>query len=163
MFEIIILYVLNKHDATIYRLSKIIESLFFAYIKTSSGTMHPALKKLEKASCVSFSEKMSKGGMQTKTYSITPLGKKHLVDLLLSLKSENPYHIINEAKIALFCSDVLSINEFIEFKENILNILQLHKIKLEKGLENEYVSLNPLQKKTVEITLLEIEELIKII
>lgn len=163
MIETAILYVLNKHDATIYRLGKIIEEYFFAYLKTSTGTISPALKRLYDLGCVEFQEKMSDGGMLSKTYQITKTGKNHLVDLLLSFESKNPSHIINNAKIALCASDVLSINELIEFKENFLNVLQLHKIKLEKGLKNEYINISQIQKKTVEITIQEIDELIKLI
>ena len=106
---------------------------------------------------------MTDGGMLSKMYSITPTGKKHLKELLVSIEEKNPYHIINTAKIALYCSEVLSINELIEFKENLLNMLELHKIKLEKGLDNSYISLNDLQKQTVEITLKETESLIKLL
>ena len=69
MIEIAILYVLNKYDATIYRISKIIDELFFAYLKSSSGTINPALKRLEKLGCVEYNEKMSDGGMLSKIYS----------------------------------------------------------------------------------------------
>ncbi len=161
MFEIVILYILNKYDTTIYRLTKIIDELFFAFLKSSTGTINPALKRLEKIGCVEYKEKMTEGGMLSKTYSITKEGKKHLTDLLLTFKSENPYHIINEAKIALYCSDVLNVSEFNEFKNNLLNTLELHKIKLEKGLKNEYIKLTELQKRTIEITTEELDELIK--
>jgi hypothetical protein len=59
MIEIVILYVLNKYDCTIYRLRKLIEDLFFAYLKTTCGTVTPALKRLEKLGCVEYVEKMS--------------------------------------------------------------------------------------------------------
>ena len=131
MIEIVILYILNKYDATIYKIAKITDELFFAYLKSSQGTINPALKRLEKIGCVEYSTKMSDGGMMSKTYSITQTGKKHLSDLMLSFSDKNPYHIINEAKILLYCSDVLSVNELIEFKQNLSNLLQLHKIKLE--------------------------------
>ena len=161
MFEIVILYILNKYDATIYRLSKITDELFFAFLKSSTGTINPTLKKLEKMGCVEYIEKMTEGGLLSKTYSITKEGKKHLINLLLSFETKNPYHVINEAKIATYCSDVLNVNEYIEFKNNLLNILELHKIKLEKGLKNEYINLNEIQKRTIEITLEELESLIK--
>ncbi len=161
MFEIVILYILNKYDATIYRISKIIDELFFAFLKSSTGTINPALKRLEKIGCVEYIEKMTDGGLLSKTYSITKEGKKHLSELLLAFESKNPYHIINEAKILMYCSDILNITEYTEFKNNLLNILELHKIKLEKGLKNEYIKLNELQKRTVEITLEELEGLIK--
>ena len=163
MIEIVILYILNKYDATIYRVSKIIDEFFFAYLKSSTGTINPALNRLERMGCVTHSEKMSEGGMLSKIYSITPTGKKHLVELLQAHTFSNPYHSLNEAKILLYCSDVLSINELISFKENLLNNIELYKIKLERGLENEYIALNDIQKKTVKITLDEIDGLIKLL
>ena len=66
-------------------------------------------------------------------------------------------------KIALYCSDILSLSELIQFKENILNVLELYKVKLEKGLENQYVELNELQKNTVKVTLEEVENLKKLL
>ena len=163
MIEIAILYILSKYDATIYRISKTIEEIFFAYIKSSTGTINPALKRLENLGCVTFIEKMSDGGMLSKIYSITSEGKKHLNELLISYYPKNPYHVLNETKIMLYCSDVLSVNELIEFRENLKNVLELYKIKLEKGLNNEYISLNEIQKKTVKITLLETEKLLELL
>ena len=150
MFEILILYVLNRYDATIYRVGKIINELFFAYVKSGAGTVNPALKRLEKIGCVTCSDKMSDGGMLSKIYSITPEGKKHLIDLLLSFNSSNPCSIANDAKIAISCCDILSLSETIEFKENMKNVLELHKIQLEKNLQNEYIGLKEHQKKLAE-------------
>lgn len=163
MIEIVILYILNKYDSTIYKVGKLIDELFFGYLKTSTGTINPALKRLEKMGCVECSEKMSDGGMLSKIYSITQGGKKHLIEVLQRIELTNPYHIVNDAKIALYCSDILSINETLTFKENLLNYLELYKIKLERGLENEYIQLNELQKKTIQITLDEINGLIKLL
>ena len=163
MIEIVILYILNKYDASIYRVGKLIDELFFGYLKTSTGTINPALKRLEKMGCVECIEKMSDGGMLSKIYSITSGGKKHLTEELQRIEFTNPYHITNDAKIALYCSDVLSINENLAFKENLLNHLELYKIKLERGLENEYIQLNEIQKKTIKVTLEEINELIKLL
>ncbi len=163
MIEIVILYILSKYDATIYRLSKIIDEYFFAYLKSSTGTISPALKRLEKLNCVDFEESMTKGGMLSKTYSITPTGKKHLTEQLLTLKEPNPYHVLNTVKIAIYCSDSLSVNEIVEFKENLISILEILKIKIEKGTSSEYVSLNEIQKQTIKITMTEIESLIKLL
>jgi len=163
MIDAAILYVLTKYDATIYRVSKLIDEIFFSLLKTSTGTINPALKRLLKLGCVECTDKMSEGGMLSKTFSITLEGKKHLVDLLLSFESTNPYHIINEAKIALYCSSVLSTNELIEFKENLLNNLELHKIKLERSLKNDYINLNEIQKRIAQITIKDVEELIKLL
>ncbi len=163
MIEIAILYVLNKYDATIYRVMKLIDELFFAFLKTSAGSVNPAIKRLEKAGCVVSLDKMSDGGMFSKTYSITREGKKHLAELLISFNSKNPYHIANEAKIAIFCANILSVNEYIEFKENLLNNLELHKIKLERGLKNEYIELNEKQKALIQATLADINGLIELL
>ena len=161
MIEIVILYVLNKYDSTIYRVGKIIDEMFFAYLKTSSGTINPALKRLENMGCVEFIEKMSDGGMLSKIYSITSTGKKHLTDLMQNYTFTNPYYVINDAKVLLYCSDILSVSELVGFKENLLNNLELYKIKLERGLENEYISLNNMQKKLVKATLDETNKLIE--
>ena len=163
MIEIVILYTLNKYDATIYRISKIMDEYFFAYLKSSSGTINPALKRLEKLGCVEYKEKMTDGGMLSKTYSITQIGKTRLKNLLLSIKEDNPYHVLNTVKLALYCSEILNVNELAEFKGNILNILELYKIKFQKGLDNKYINLNNLQKQTVNITLSDIESLIKLL
>ncbi len=163
MIEIVILYILNKYDATIYRLSKIMDELFFAFLKSSQGTIIPALKRLEKLGCVEYIEKMSDGGLLKKNYSITQTGKKHLNDLLLSFNSSNPYHILKEAKIAIFCSNVLSEKEKAQFRENLLNILELYKIKLQNGLKNEYITLDETQKNAVKITINETDEIIKLL
>lgn len=163
MFEAVILYILNKYDLTIYRIGKIIDELFFAYLKSSTGTISPALKRLEDAGCVQCSEKMSDGGMLSKIYSITNEGKNYLSHLLITFESKNPYHIVNEAKIALFCSDILNSNEKEEFKNNLRNVLELHKLYLEKEIENEYIVLNEIQTKTVKLTIDEIDGMLKLL
>lgn len=163
MIEIVILYILTKYDATIYRIGKIIDELFFAYLKSSTGTVNPALKRLEKIGAVECIDSMSQGGMLSKTYSITKLGRKHLVDLMLSFKELNPYHILNEAKVLLYCSEILSISERVEFRENMLNMLQLYQAKLEKGLKNEYIEINQIQKRTIELTQEELKGVIELV
>lgn len=163
MIEIVILYVLNRYDGSIYRIQKVIDELFFPYLKTSSGTVNPAIKRLEKMGCVDCHDKMSEGGMLTKIYSINQTGKKHLTELLQTITFTNPYYVVNDAKIALFCSSVLSVNELLTFKENLLNNLELYKIKLERGLKNEYIELDNIQKQVVEMTLSDVNGLIKLL
>ena len=163
MAEILILYILNKYDCTIYKIIKLIDELFFAFAKTSAGTINPALKRLENLFCVEYKSKMTDGGMQSKTYSITSAGQKHLRALLMNYITQNPAHILNEAKMLIYCSDILSNNELSEFKNNLKNSLQLYEIKLERGLCDEYNERNNLQKKTIEISLNETRELLKLL
>lgn len=158
MSEILILYILNKYEATIYKIQKLIDEFFFAFFKSSAGTINPALKRLENMGCVEFFETMSDGGMLSKTYSITKEGKKHLTNLLLGWESSNPYHILNEAKIILYCSEILDSADIKKVKENLYNIVSIHKIKLERGLENEYIDLSDNQKEIIKITIKEVEE-----
>lgn len=160
MIDIVILYILNKYDATIYRIARIIDETFMAYLKASTGTINPALKRLKNFGCVEFTEKMSDGGMLSKIYSITPVGKEHLANLLLSFECKNPYYILNDVKIALCCSSVLSIHQYSEFKENLKNYLELYKIKLENGLSDYCDEFDLIQKRTMEITIKQAEELL---
>ena len=163
MTEILILYILNKYDCTIYKIKKLIDELFFAFVKSSSGTITPALKRLENMSCVEYKSYMSEGGMLSKTYSITPAGKKHLVSLLLTYEASNPSSLLNEIKILLYCSNILSVNELIEFKNNLRNIVELYKIQLERGLEDEYTQRSDMQKEVILITLDETKKLVELL
>lgn len=163
MSEILILYILNKYDCTIYKIMKLIDEIFFAFTKTSAGTINPAIKRLEDLSCVEYKSKMSDGGMLSKIYSITSAGKKHLINLLLSYTTQNPAHVLNEAKMLLYCCEVLNSNEMIEFKNNLKNTLQLYEIKLEHNLEDEYNQKSILQKKILETTLSETKELVELL
>ena len=163
MIEILILYILNKYDCTIYKIVKLIDELFFAFTKTSTGSVNPALKRLENLSCVEYKSTMTDGGMLSKTYSITKAGEKHLRDLLLTFVTQNPSHVLVEAKMLFYCSDILGDNELVEFKNNLRNSLELYQIKLERGLDDEYTQRNIIQKRTIEITLDETKELIKLL
>ena len=163
MIETVILYILNKYDASIYKVSKIINELFFAYLKSSLGTISPALKRLEKLSCVEFVETMSDGGLKTKKYSITKIGKNHLKKLLLSWNNNHPFYIITEAKIAIFMRDVLNSEEKNEFNKNIQNQLELYKIKMQNNINNEYLNMNDTQKATIQTTIDEINGILKLL
>ncbi len=163
MFEAVILFILTKYDATIYKVRRIIDEDFFGFLKSSTGTISPAFKRLENIGCVTCLQKMSDGGMLSKTFSITKEGENYLKNYLLNFRCENPYHILNEAKVAIWCSEVLKPNEYEEFKKNMLNNLELYKIKLIKGLENEYIKMNDTQRKTVEITLDNVNKVIELL
>ena len=147
MSEIVILYILAKYDATIYKISKIMEEMFFAFLKPSLGTINPAVKKLIKLGCIETQDKMSQGGMASKMCSITPFGRKYLKNLLLTLELSHPAHLLNNARIALFCADVLDDNEKQELVKNIQNHLILYKARTLEALNSPYSNLNDEQKK----------------
>ena len=160
MSEIVILYILAKYDATIYKISKIMEEMFFAFLKPSFGTINPAVKRLIKLGCIETEDKMSQGGMASKLCSITPIGRKHLKNLLLTLEFNHPAHILNNARIALFCIDILDDNEKEELVKNIHNHLILYKGRTLEALNNPYSNLNDDQKK---ISMSKVDEAQKII
>ncbi len=163
MSEIVILYILCRYDATIYKISKIVEELFFAFLKPSLGSLNPAVKKLEKLGCIEIEDKMSQGGMNSKICSITPYGRKYLKSLLLDFDFSNPSNLLNNARIALFCSNVLDEGEKEEFKNNIKNHLILLKAKINQGLNDPYITLDELQKKLCEQKASEIEKILDIL
>ncbi len=162
MSEIVILYILCRYDASIYKISKIMQEMFFAFLKPSLGTINPAVKKLIKAGCIDVQDKMSQGGMASKMCSITPVGRKHLKNLLLSLDLEvnHPAHILNNARIALFCADILEEKEKAELIKNIKNHLILYKGRTLEALNSPYLILSDEQKK---ISLTKVDETEKIL
>ncbi|GBF22882.1 PadR family transcriptional regulator [Candidatus Gastranaerophilus sp. (ex Termes propinquus)] len=146
MVEILILYILWRFDATIYRIAKIIETDFCAFAKPSHGTINPALKRLESLGCVKFISNISEGGMRSNLYSITDFGEKYLKSQILGFSFENPSSLLNNAGILLFCSDVLSEAEREECFKNVSSHLNAHKAQVEQKLFDPYVDFSELQK-----------------
>ena len=86
MNEILVLYILKRHDLTMYSINKAIEEFFYPYFKPSVGSISPVLDKLQKEGCVEYTEKFSKGGMLSKTFKILPMGLRELIKLILEFK-----------------------------------------------------------------------------
>lgn len=141
MIEILILYLLNRHDLTIYKLQSTIEELFFPFQKPSLGSIAPTLNKLNEKKFVSFVEKFSKGGLKSKTYSITPLGFSNLKKLLLEFEFKGLHNTIKNAKALLMCQDVLDENEKMELLQEIGNNLKILNAAILRQLQNPYVML----------------------
>lgn len=163
MSEIVILYILCRYDATIYKISKIMGEMFFAFLKPSLGTINPAIKRLINLGCIEASDSMSKGGMASKMCSITPFGRKYLKNLLLSLEFTNSAHILNNTRIALFCADVLAGDEMEEFKKNIKNNLILFCARSLEALENPYSGLSDVQIKIVNSKIEEAKKIMELV
>ena len=163
MSEIVILYILCRYDATIYKISKIMGEMFFAFLKPSLGTINPAVKRLVNLGCIETTDSLSQGGMASKMCSVTPLGRKHLKNLLLSLEFNNPAHILNNIQIALFCSDVLDEDEKEQFKKNIQNNLILFKGRSSEALKNPYCGINEEQKNIINLKLDEAQKILELL
>lgn len=138
MIEIMILYILLKHDLTMYAIHKRIQENFLAFTSPSFGAVKPALVRLEKQGCISSSKIMSDGGKLSVYYSITKEGVKELRTLLLKPLSQNPLQFLSDARIKLSCVSFLEGSDahdvFVDIKSNAL----LHKLNAEKILSDEY-------------------------
>ena len=141
MIEIMILYILLKHDLTMYAIHKRIQENFLAFTSPSFGAVKPALVRLEKQGCISSSKIMSDGGKLSVYYSITKEGVKELRTLLLKPLSQNPLQFLSDARIKLSCVSFLEGSDahdvFVDIKSNAL----LHKLNAEKILSDEYTPL----------------------
>ena len=90
MIELLILIVLLDEKSSIYGIKKKIESLFSLFLKTSFGSLYPALKKLEKNGHITVKTQLSSGGQKKSTYSITNKGKEHFKHLMFEELPANP-------------------------------------------------------------------------
>lgn len=141
MIEIMILYILLKHDLTMYAIHKRIQENFLAFTSPSFGAVKPALVRLEKQGCISSSKFMSDGGKLSVYYSITKDGVKELRNLLLKPLSQNALQFLSDARIKLSCVSFLDGSDahdvFVDIKSNA----KLHKLNAEKILSDEYTPL----------------------
>jgi len=145
MIEILILYVLNRHNLTIYKLERAIEELFGPFAKPSLGSIAPALNKLSAAGLVSYDEKFSQGGLKSKTYSVTPAGVAHLRRLLVDFKFKGLNTVPKTASALLFCLDVLDDEGRAAVLKNVENNLKIYATAIEKEAKNPYIRLNDFQ------------------
>lgn len=136
-----ILYILLKHDLTMYAIHKRIQENFLAFTSPSFGAVKPALVRLEKQKFISSSKIMSDGGKLSVYYSITKEGVKELRNLLLKPLSQNPLQFLSDARIKLSCISFLDGTDahdvFVDIKSNAL----LHKNNAEYILSDEYTPL----------------------
>ena len=136
-----ILYILLKHDLTMYAIHKRIQENFLAFTSPSFGAVKPALVRLEKQGCISSSKIMSDGGKLSVYYSITKDGVKELRNLLLKPLSQNALQFLSDARIKLSCVSFFDGSDahdvFVDIKSNA----KLHKLNAEKILSDEYTPL----------------------
>ena len=163
MLELLILYILNKYDCTIYKIQKLIEETFFIFSCPSLGAINPALKRLESLGCVEFQSFMSDGGKLSKTYKITSFGLKYLKEAVASFDFKNQAHILNNAKVCISISDILDNEQKEKFNFIVQNRLKILKTDIENKLNDPYLLYTKIQKDVLKSTIIEIDELIKLI
>ncbi len=161
MLELLILYILNKYDCTIYKIQKLIEEMFFIFSCPSLGAINPALKRLENLGCVEFTSFMSEGGKLSKTYKITPFGLKYLKETVSLFDFKNQAYMLNNAKVCISISDVLDSEQKEKFNFIVQNRLKILKTDIENKLNNPYILYTKTQKDILGATIVEIDEILK--
>lgn len=163
MIDLMILYVLLKHDLTMYAVHKRIQESFLAFTSPSFGAIKPALVRLEKKGCIKSSKIMSDGGKLSVFYSITKDGVKELKNLLLNPFSNNPLQFLSDAKVKLCCASFLGKDECYELFEEIKSNALLHKLNAEKILSDEYNPIDFYQRIVLDNTICEYKNFISMI
>ncbi len=163
MLELLILYILNKYDCTIYKIQKLIEEMFFIFSCPSLGAINPALKRLEGLGCVEYTSIMSDGGKLSKLYKITPFGLKYLKETISLFDFKNQAHLINNAKVCISISDILDNEQKEKFYFLIENRLKILKTDIENKLNDPYILYTEVQKQVLIASIKEIEELINVV
>ena len=129
MIEILILYQLNKKVLTMYGITKTINLQFSVFLKPSMGTIKPALDRLQKSGFLKSQKSMSKGGRPSVYYSITEQGRVAFKEMLLAPVLDNPVNFLTNARIRLYCSDILTLDE-------LLKMLRALRLKAESLLSD---------------------------
>lgn len=160
MNEILVLYILKRHDLTIYSLQKAIEELFFPYYKPSVGSLSPILDKMQEKGLLACDEKLSKGGMLSKKFSITQDGLKYFDELVANYKFTGLASVLREASTFMIMSEAFS-GEFkrelqLKLKDNLLVLRN----KLDETLNNPYLALQNSQLAVLSSTKTHVQDLL---
>lgn len=146
MIELLILYVLEKRDRTMYSVRKEIADLFGVFTKPSDGTVHPALERLLKKGCVAVSERMSEGGKKSTFYSLTKEAKNYAKELLLTKNADNPSVLYVQLQSKLSVLSFFDEETKKIFFDEELKHLELMQIEIKNAINNKYKGLDIYQK-----------------
>lgn len=131
MNEILVLYILNKSQTTMYGLSKYINKNYGSITKPSFGTLQPLLKKLETKKYIFTSKFYTEGGKPYFYYSVNPVGVDYLKEKMMKKYSTNPTQFLSSVRIKLACLDVLDEND----RKKLLQQLKSSLLKLKSETE----------------------------
>jgi len=110
MTDLLILAILLDYEYTIYKIKQKIENNFSIFLSASFGSIHPAVKKLEKNGFISAKKKLSSGGQKSSTYSITREGKEYFKKLMTAEITESPSYSNQLINIKIMLIDLLDEN-----------------------------------------------------
>ena len=161
MLDILILYSLNKREQTFYGLAKNIAEQFGEISMPSHGALHPALKRLMEDNLLCIRKKISDGGKRYTYYTVSKDFQKGFDEKFMQFnyaKTETLESFLCDLKIRLMTLDMLSPQFKEEFREKSLLKLDNFEQNINIKLKNEYIELNPMQRKISEQYLKEILE-----
>lgn len=153
MIELLILYVLNLRDRTLYAIRRDIIEQFGMITKPSLGALHPAIKRLLAKDAVKFEQKYSDGGKKYTYYSTTNNSKRVFKELFFEDMSLNPTIFHHQLVIRLLLLSMLSNEDKAIFLSDLVKMIDLKKIEAEKALNDEYIKYDDCQKLVIEETL----------
>lgn len=131
MNEILVLYILNKSQTTMYGLSKYINKNFGFITKPSFGTLQPILRKLESKKYVFSSKFYTEGGKPYFYYSVNAEGIDYLKEKMMKKMPSNPIQFLSTLRVKLACLDVLNSDD----KKKLLHLLKTNLLKLKSECE----------------------------
>lgn len=159
MIEILILYIINKREKTIYSIRKEIIELFGAFTKPSIGTIYPALNRLLKIGAVALNERMSEGGKKSSYYSMTSKGLDYFKKIFFESASENPSLFYTQLQVRLGTMGLLNVDERKSFLKEFSKKIDIFQFEIENKLNDEFIDLDYYQTQLYKRTLTEIKSL----
>ncbi len=143
MINILILHELSKNVLTMYGISKNIKSNYAVILTPSIGTIKPALIKLEEKGFITSQRFISKGGRPSRCYAITEKGKSGLKNELLSPIPDNPIQFLMNARVRIYCAEVLSSDDFLYLLKIIKQKTELLMIEAKNLTETDNLGFCP--------------------
>lgn len=163
MIELLILYVLQKRDLTMYAIQKRIDENFAPFTKPSFGAIKPALRRLEEKQCISSRKNMSDGGKLSVYYQISNNGVSELKRLILEDLSDNPLQFLSNARVKLSCADCLDKTNRKRLFFSLKALAMQFKTDAQNILNDEYNRINFYQKIILDNALCEYSNFLTII
>jgi len=133
VMDMVLLALLFIRDLSMYEVKKAIEQSIGFFYKASFGSIHPALKKLEKLGYVT-SKIDSKNVRQAKIYHITKSGKETMKEWLQTPIEPSPNQ--DEALMRFFFLNALPAKQQSQVLEDYVQKVRLRRKNLELILEN---------------------------
>lgn len=145
MIELLILYSLKNRERTLYSLRSDIIEKFGYFTKPSIGTIHPALKRLEKSNVISSRADYSEGGKKSTFWTLSMHWQKKFNDLFFTPLSENPTQFFTEIQSRIAVMSMLDDDLKETFIKDIKIKLESFLLDLENALDDEYTSYDRFQ------------------